>query len=152
VDVSLDVVVEVMLLELVELSPVIVCGNVIVVFSLSDVVVPVVAFPAVMLVSLLAALVVSFCASLVVVISPVSKIKAAIEPLAESVPSPVAFAVLVVFDVEVVFLALLAPIESDGGVYCATAGARLNAAAKSPAISSNATAIGAFFIAKSVQK
>jgi len=120
--------------------------------SLSDVVVSVVAFPAVILVSLFAALVVSFCASLVVVISPVSKIKAAIEPLAENVPSAVAFAVLVVYDLEMVFLALLAPIESDGSVYCATAGARLNAAAKSPTTSSNATAIGAFFIAKSVQK
>lgn len=151
----------VMLIELVELTPVVICGDVIVLLPLSDVVVllDVAAFPAVMLESLLAALVVSFCTSLVVVTSPVSKSKVAIEPLAENVPPPVAFAVvpvvlleLVVFDVEVVLLALLVLVESDGGVYCAIAGARLNAAAKSPATSTNATVIGAFFIAKSVQK
>lgn len=63
----------------------------------------------------------------------------------------VALVVLVVFTVEVVLPALLVRV-SDGGVYCAIAGARLNAAAKSPKTSTSATGIGAFFIAKRVHK
>jgi hypothetical protein len=136
-----------MLLELVALSPVTICGSVIVVLSPSDVVV----LP-VMLVSLPPLVVVSFCTSLVVVVSPVSKIRVAIEPLAENVSAPVAF-VLVVLPVPVALSVLLVlVVESDGGVYCAIAGARLNAAAKSPKTSTSAIAIDAFFIAKSVHK
>jgi hypothetical protein len=91
----------------------------------------------------------------------VSKIRLAIEPLAENVSPPVAFvlAVLVALDVLVALevalpevLPALPVLLGVGVVYCATAGARLNAAAKSPKTSTSATAIGAFFIAKSVQK
>jgi hypothetical protein len=109
----------------------------------------VVMFP-VMLVSLLA-VVVSLLDSLDVVVSPRSKIRAAMEPLAENV-SPVAFVlevvvfVLVVLVVPVVFPVLVVV------VFCAIAGVRLNALAKSPKTSTSATAIGAFFIAKSVHK
>lgn len=137
-----------MLLELVALSPVMTCGIIVVV--LPDVVI----FP-VMLVSLLA-VVVSFSASPVVVVSPVSKIKVAIEPLAENVPPPVAFVVapVVAFMVLVVLLLVaFVPVAFVPVVaFCATAGARLNAAAKSPKTSTSATAIGAFFIAHNVQK
>jgi hypothetical protein len=143
-----------------------VCGSVIVVLSSDDVVAlsDVVRFP-VRLVSLSSVIVVSFCNSLVVVVSPVSKIRLAIEPLAENVSPPVALVVAVVVSLVLVALSvvvksldvlslptLLVPVESDGGVYCATAGARLNAAAKSPKTSTSAIAIGAFFIAKSVHK
>jgi hypothetical protein len=130
----------VMLLELVALSSVMICGSIIVV--LPDVVV-------------------SFCNSLVVVVSPMSKIRVATKPLAENVSPAVAFVVvlvvilvlvaLAVLDAfEVVLPTLLVPVESDGGVYCASAGARLNAVAKRPKTSTSATAIDAFFIAKSV--
>ena len=103
-----------------------------------------------MLVSLLV-VIVSSCISLVVVVSPISKIRAAIEPRAENVSPPVAFVLVVVVLVVLVVLPVL-PVLVDDGVYCATAGARLNAAAKSPKTSTSATAIGAFFIAKSVHK
>jgi hypothetical protein len=167
VDVSFDVVdVDVSLLELVKLAellksvealvlpPVITCGIIVVLpdmVALPDAV----RFPVVP-VSLLA--VVVFSASLVVVTSPMSKIREAIEPLAENVP-PVALVdvLVVVLLVEVALVLLdefelLVAVESDGGVYCATAGARLNAAAKSPKTSTSATAIGAFFIAENVHK
>ena len=164
VDVSFDVV-DVSLLELVKLAepfksveslvlpPVITCGIIVVLpdtVTLPDAVkLPVVP------VSLLATVV--FSASLVVVTSPMSKIREAIEPLAENVPPVALVVVLVVVLLEVVFVLLdefelLVAVESDGGVYCATAGARLNAAAKSPKTSTSATAIGAFFIAEDVHK
>jgi len=166
VDVSFDVVdVDVSLLELVKLAeplksvealvlpPVITCGIVVLpdMVALPDAV----RFPVVPM-SLLAAVV--FSASLVVVTSPMSKIREAIEPLAENVPPvPLVDVLVVVLLVEVVFVLLdefelLVAVESDGGVYCATAGARLNAAAKSPKTSTSATAIGAFFIAENVHK
>ncbi|HEU4605426.1 MAG TPA: hypothetical protein VFS46_04230 [Nitrososphaera sp.] len=84
-----------------------------------------------------------------------SKIRVAIEPRAENVSPSVAFVLVVVvfvFVVLAVLVVLPVLVESVGGVYCATAGARLNAAAKSPKTSTSATAIGAFFIAKSVHK
>lgn len=102
---------------------------------------------------------------LFVVVVPVSKIRVAIEPLAENVDPPVLVAL------ELVVLVLLVVVFPDELVlpvvevalpvldvlpglvpYCAIAGVRLNAAAKSPKTSTSATAIDAFFIAKSVQK
>jgi hypothetical protein len=143
------------------LSPVMICGSVSVVSLPVDVSLPVVMFPVVMfpvmLVSLLAVVVVSFSTSLVVVISPVSKIRLAIEPLAENVSPPVAFVVAVVVSLVLVALPVRFPVVVALPVvldvrFCATAGARLNAAAKSPKTSTSATAIGAFFIAKSVHE
>jgi len=82
----------------------------------------------------------------------VSKIRVAIEPLAENVSPPVAFVVVlvVVLVVPVVFVVPVAFVPVV--VFCATAGERLNAAAKSPKTSTSATAIGAFFIAENVHK
>jgi hypothetical protein len=117
----------------------------------------------------------------VAVVDPVSNIRAAIEPFAENVCPPAAFvlevpfgftlvallvvplllvalAVLVVLDVALPEVLPAPLLLADGGgvycgvLYCAAAGARLDAAAKSPKTSTSATAIDAFFIAKSVQK
>jgi hypothetical protein len=142
------------------LSPVMICGNVVVILS-PDVVLPeVVAFPVVMFPAApvsLPVVAISFSALLVVVISPMSKIRAAIEPLAENVPPSVALVVAVVVAFVSVALpvwfpvVVALPVVSDVR-FCATAGARLNAAAKSPKTSTSAIAIGAFFIAKSVHK
>jgi len=93
--------------------------------------------------------------------SGTSKIIAAMRPLAENVdpsaavevwfdpvalvPVPeVAFVVVPVVEVSLPVVVVVA--------FCATAGARLNAAAKSPKTSTNATATGAFFIALSMQE
>lgn len=95
----------------------------------------------------------------VLVESGVSYIMAAMRPLAENVePSaaaevwlsvPVAFPVPAV-EVE---LSVVPPVDVlFGAVYCAIAGVRLYAAAKSPKTSTNATAMGAFFIGQSVQE
>jgi hypothetical protein len=118
---------------------------------------------------------------LFVTVVPVSKIRVAIEPLAENVDPCVlvvlvpvafvlvAFVLVVALPAVVVFPAVVelppaAEVELSvvcvpalgvllGPVpYCAIAGVRLNAAAKSPKTSTSATAIDAFFIAKSVQK
>jgi hypothetical protein len=141
--------VPVMLSELVALSPVIICGIIVVLSLINDVVLLEVVMLPVMFVSLLA--VVVFSISLDVVVSPVSKIRVAIEPLAENVSPPVALVVLVV--VFVVLVALVLPVAFVlVVVFCATAGERLNAAAKSPKTSTSATAIGAFFIAENVHK
>jgi hypothetical protein len=87
-------------------------------------------------VSLLAVVVSSV--SLIVVVSPVSKIRVAIEPLAENVSPPVAFVVvLVVVFVVLVAFVLAVPVAFVPVVFCATAGARLNAAAKSPKTSTS---------------
>ncbi len=100
----------------------------------------------------------------VVVELPVSKIRVAIVPLAENVdPVLVEFELVVlpvllvvVFPPAVVLLAelVLPAVDVLLGVvpYCAIAGVRLSAAAKSPKTSTSATAIGAFFIAKSAQE
>jgi hypothetical protein len=80
---------------------------------------------------------------------------AAIRPLAEKVdPSaavvvwlvPVAFVVVPVVEVS---FPVLVVVEV---AFCAIAGDRLNAAAKSPKTSTNATTMGAFFIAECVQE
>src|SRR5690606_21882487 len=137
--------------------PVMTCG-IIVVVSLPDVVMfPVmsVSFPVPVVV-----VVVSFSASLVVIVSPVSKIKVAIEPIAENVPPLVAFVVVsavvafvvVVPVVALLLVALVSVALMPIVAFCATAGARLNAAAKSPKTSISAIAIGAFFIAQNVQE
>lgn len=62
--------------------------------------------------------------------------------------APVLVAFVAVLLVEVW---LLAPVD-DEALYCADAGDRLNAAANSPKTSTNATAMGAFFIAHTVRK
>jgi hypothetical protein len=106
---------------------------------------------------------------LFVTVVPVSKIIEAIEPLAENVDPCVLVALVLVALLLVVVLPMLVVVfpvaavlpvevelpELDGlGLvpYCAIAGVRLNAAAKSPKTSTSATAIDAFFIAKSVHK
>jgi hypothetical protein len=94
--------------------------------------------------------------------SPMSKIRLAIEPLAVNVDPLVVVAFVldvalvelvalddVVFDVDVALLVLVA---SGPEYICASTGARLSPAAKSPKTSTNATAIGAFFIADNVLK
>ena len=101
-----------------------------------------------------------FCDVPAVVVSPVSKIRVEIEPLAENVSPPVALVALVVVLAEPVVFELAVPVLVElpvpvgpvGGVYCATAGPRLNAAAKSPKTSTSAIAIGAFFIAENVHE
>ena len=95
----------------------------------------------------------------VLVESGVSYIIPAMRPLAENVdPSaavevwlsvPVAFPVPAV---EVVLSVVPPVLVLFGAVYCATAGARLYAAAKSPKTRTNATAMGALFIGQSVQE
>jgi hypothetical protein len=123
--------------------------------------------PVVIIVSLVADDVsVSLAVVVVVVvgaISPMSKIRVDIEPLAENVddpsvafvvvalPVPVWFVVVVVVVVIVVLVALVEVVAFDVA-FCAIAGAILNAAAKSPKTSTSATAIGAFFIAQNVQE
>ena len=93
--------------------------------------------------------------------SPMSKIRLAIEPLAVNVdPVVVAFvldvALLVALVDEVVVLAddvaLLVLVGAGPEYICASTGARLSPAAKSPKTSTSATAIGAFFIADNVLK
>jgi hypothetical protein len=95
-------------------------------------------------------------------VSPMSKIRVDIEPLAENVdpsvafvvvalPVPVWFVVVVVVVVVVVLVALVEVVAFDVA-FCAIAGARLNTATKSPKTSISATAIGAFFISQNVQE
>jgi hypothetical protein len=121
-----------------------------------------------MLVALVDDVPVSFV--LFVTVVPVSKIIEAIEPLAENVDPCVLVALVLVVLLPVVVLPVLLvvvfpaaavlPVEVELPVldglglvpYCAIAGVRLNAAAKSPKTSTSATAIDAFFIANSVQK
>jgi hypothetical protein len=92
-------------------------------------------------------------------VSPMSKIRVDIEPLAENVDPSVAFVVValpvpvwfVVVVVVVVLVALVEVVAFDVA-FCAIAGARLNTATKSPKTSISATAIGAFFISQNVQE
>lgn len=98
--------------------------------------------------------------------SPMSKIRLAIEPLAVNVdPVVVAFVLdvallvalveeVVVFadDVALLDVALLVLVGAGPEYICASTGARLSPAAKSPKTSTSATAIGAFFIADNVLK
>lgn len=92
-------------------------------------------------------------------ISPMSKIRVDIEPIAENVDPSVAFVVVALpvpvwFVVVVVIVVLVALVEvvAFDVAFCAIAGAILNAAAKNPKTSTSATAIGAFFIAQNVQE
>jgi hypothetical protein len=90
-------------------------------------------------------------------ISPVSKIRVDIEPLAENVDPSVALVVvalpvLVWFVVVVVGLVALVEVVAFDVVFCAIAGARLNAAAKSPKTRTSSTAIDALFIPQNVQE
>jgi hypothetical protein len=95
-------------------------------------------------------------------VSPMSKIRVDIEPLAENVdpsvafvvvalPVPVWFVVVVVVVVVVVLVALVEVVAFDVA-FCAIAGARLNTATKSPKTTISVTAIGAFFISQSVHE
>jgi hypothetical protein len=91
-------------------------------------------------------------------VSPMSKIRVDIEPLAENVDPSVAFVVVAlpvpVWFVVVVVVVLVALVEvvAFDVAFCAIAGARLNTATKSPKTSISATAIGAFFISQNVQE
>jgi hypothetical protein len=93
-------------------------------------------------------------------VSPMSKIRVDIEPLAENVDPSVAFVVValpvpvwfVVVVVVVVVLVALVEVVAFDVAFCAIAGARLNTATKSPKTSISATAIGAFFISQNVQE
>jgi hypothetical protein len=94
-------------------------------------------------------------------VSPMSKIRVDIEPLAENVDPSVAFVVvalpvpvwfIVVVVVVVVVLVALVEVVTFDVAFCAIAGARLNTATKSPKTSISATAIGAFFISQNVQE
>jgi hypothetical protein len=93
-------------------------------------------------------------------ISPMSKIRVDIEPIAENVDPSVAFVVValqvpvwfVVVVVVIVVLVALVEVVAFDVAFCAIAGAILNAAAKNPKTSTSATAIGAFFIAQNVQE
>jgi hypothetical protein len=94
-------------------------------------------------------------------ISPMSKIRVDIEPLAENVDPSVAFVVValpvpvwfvVVVVVVVVVLVALVEVVAFDVAFCAIAGARLNTATKSPKTIISATAIGAFFISQNVQE
>ena len=116
--------------------------------------------PVVIVVSLVADDVSVSLAVVVGAVSPMLKTRVDIEPLAENVdpsvalvvvvlPVPVWFVLVVV--VVVVLVALVEVVAFDVA-FCAIAGARLNAAAKSPKTSISATAIGAFFISQNVQE
>jgi hypothetical protein len=115
--------------------------------------------PVVIVVSLVADDVSVSLAVVVGAVSPMSKTRVDIEPLAENVDPSVAFVVValpvpvwfVVVVVVVVLVALVEVVAFDVA-FCAIAGARLNAAAKSPKTSISATAIGAFFISQNVQE
>jgi hypothetical protein len=94
-------------------------------------------------------------------VSPMSKIRVDIEPLAENVDPSVAFVVValpvpvwfvVVVVVVVVVLVALVEVVAFDVAFCAIAGARLNTATKSPKTSISVTAIGAFFISQNVQE